>query len=362
MAGTNSQWQENIDTLATNSGAMSDAAVTDYTLSASEISLLKGIIKQLATGGTSGTQYVDGASAPAHPIGNELVFNNAGTMTAVSAANPFPTSATVTPAANQRVNAQSGDFVAGAIADLATYLTLAGAPGDANTVNSLMGRLTKIRDLLNAGIAVTGTFWQTTQPVSAASLPLPSGAAKESGGNLDTLVASLGAIGDAAWGLSGNGDSIAILKKIALLLNAALAVTQSGTWTVQPGNTPNITPWLFSPQVASSGGSIPYHNLTANSANFTNVKGSACQMYSARISNTSSSVVFFKVYNLATTPGTGSTSVDTVQVPANSTIIGAFPEGMKFGTGFGWALTGAVADNDNTAVAANCVVDFSLNS
>ena len=31
----------------------------------------------------------------------------------------------------------------------------------------------------NASIAVTGTFWQATQPVSAASLPLPSGASTE---------------------------------------------------------------------------------------------------------------------------------------------------------------------------------------
>lgn len=50
--------------------------------------------------------------------------------------------------ANQRVNAQSGDFVAGSIVDLATLLALAGTSGDANTVASFMGRFTKIRDLL----------------------------------------------------------------------------------------------------------------------------------------------------------------------------------------------------------------------
>ena len=36
-------------------------------------------------------------------------------------------------------------------------------------------------------IPVQGTFWQTTQPISAASLPLPSNAAEETGGNLATL-------------------------------------------------------------------------------------------------------------------------------------------------------------------------------
>jgi hypothetical protein len=80
---------------------------------------LVAIKNALAGGGTSGTQYTDGAAAPTHPVGNQIMFNNGGTETAVSAANPFPTSATVTPAANQRVNSQSGDFVAGSIVDLA---------------------------------------------------------------------------------------------------------------------------------------------------------------------------------------------------------------------------------------------------
>lgn len=36
---------------------------------------------------------------------------------------------------------------------------------------------------------VSGTFWQATQPVSAVSLPLPTNAAQETGGNLATLAA-----------------------------------------------------------------------------------------------------------------------------------------------------------------------------
>jgi len=38
---------------------------------------------------------------------------------------------------------------------------------------------------------VSGTFWQTTQPVSAASLPLPTNAAQETGGNLATLAGAV---------------------------------------------------------------------------------------------------------------------------------------------------------------------------
>jgi len=70
-----------------------------------------------------------------------------------------------------------------------------------------------------------------TQPVSgtvtanAGTNLNTSALALESGGNLaasksdlDSILAGIGAIGDAAWGLSGNASEIAALKKIALLL------------------------------------------------------------------------------------------------------------------------------------------------
>lgn len=41
-----------------------------------------------------GTQYTDGSSTITHPIGTIPVFNNAGTIAAVSVANPLPVSAT----------------------------------------------------------------------------------------------------------------------------------------------------------------------------------------------------------------------------------------------------------------------------
>src|SRR5690348_16357968 len=36
------------------------------------------------------------------------------------------------------------------------------------------------------------------------------------------------------------------------------AVTQSGTWTVQPGNTANTTPWLMTPVAGTTNGATPY--------------------------------------------------------------------------------------------------------
>ena len=62
-----------------------------------------------------------------------------------------------------------GDKTNGAFVNVKTSVLPTGAALDA-TLQSLLTKL-------NGSIAVTGTFWQATQPVSASSLPLPNGAA-----------------------------------------------------------------------------------------------------------------------------------------------------------------------------------------
>lgn len=109
------------------------------------------------------------------------------------------------------IAADSGGFAAGSIVDLATLLTLAGTSGDANTVASIMGRLTKIRDLLAATLTISGT---TTANIGT------SGSLALEAGNLASILAGTGAIGDSAWSLSGNASEIALQKKIALLLQS----------------------------------------------------------------------------------------------------------------------------------------------
>lgn len=167
-----------------------------------------------------------------------------------------------------------------------------------------------------------------------------------------------------------SGSVISLLKGILTELEGSGSITanqggawtvtasEGGTWTVQPGNTQNTTPWLVQDAVNS----IPYHNLSAATTNFTNVKTSAVQMYGFGLSNTSGSTIFAKFYDKASLPATTDTPKHTVQVPANSTVLRIFPKGLKFLTGFGWSATGGVADNDATAIAANCVIDFDLSS
>lgn len=93
----------------------------------------------------------------------------------VSASNPMPVTGTV---------AVTGTFwQATQPVSIASAITT--KPD--GTVWTLTGTSANV-NITNASVAVTGTFWQATQPVSAASLPLPSNAAQETGGNLATLV------------------------------------------------------------------------------------------------------------------------------------------------------------------------------
>ncbi len=228
-AGNASQWQENIADIAT------------------------GIDTLASQGGTAGVQYTDGAAAPTHPIGNQIMFNNAGTETAVSAANPLPVSATVTPAANQRVNAQANDFLTGSIVDLLTLLTLAGTPTDANTVNSLMGRLTKIRDLLNATLTVSasGNFNSASVGTDGSAIPGSSTLIGASdGANLQQLLVESAsnrnlrtAIYNGANELSVNSAGQAQVEDIEQSGYIALSSPPSTT------NAGSDTPLTFSSQV-----------------------------------------------------------------------------------------------------------------
>ena len=54
-----------------------------------------GNLNVTSTGGSGGTQYTDGASTIAHPIGTIPVYDKAGTITSVSVANPLPVTANI---------------------------------------------------------------------------------------------------------------------------------------------------------------------------------------------------------------------------------------------------------------------------
>jgi hypothetical protein len=91
------------------------------------------------------------------------------------------------------------------------------------------------------------------------------------------------------------------------------------------------------------------------------VKGSAGVVYSIQTGNIGASApAFLKFYDKATAPTCNTdTVVKTIVIPAASTGGGnnvSVPVGAGFTTGIGICVTGGIADNDNTAVAAATVV------
>src|SRR5450755_1148057 len=138
------------------------------------------------------------------------------------------------------------------------------------------------------------------------------------------------------------GDTALTLGQATM--SASLPVTLASN---QP--TQNVTP-----QATTTGGSTPSHTMSAASTNATSLKASAGLLYGFCISNANAAARYFKLYNKASAPTVGTdTPVTTVQVPANGTVIRAYPVGMTFSTGIAWAATGLITNADTTAIAAN---------
>jgi hypothetical protein len=83
-----------------------------------------------------------------------------------------------------------------------------------------------------SAIPVTGTFWQATQPVSAASLPLPTGAATsalQTTGNtsLSSIDGKLGSLGQKA--MSGSAPVVLASDQSAVPTKAAVNANGSGS-------------------------------------------------------------------------------------------------------------------------------------
>lgn len=149
------------------------------------------------------------------------------------------------------------------------------------------------------------------------------------------------------------------LEQVSIL--GTPAVTQSGTWTVQPGNTANTTPWLTTNVPGTSPGSTTSRVKAAASTNSTNLKGSAGVVLGYALYNNTASAKFFKFYNKATAPTVGTdTPAFTVIIPASGGANVSFETGVPFATGIGYGITGAVGDSDATNTAVDDVHGFVL--
>lgn len=137
------------------------------------------------------------------------------------------------------------------------------------TLTSISGQLpaTLGQKAMAASLAVTLASDQSALAVTVASLPLPSGAATsalQTTGNtsLSSIDGKLASLGQKA--MTGS-EPVVIASD-----QSAIPVTQSGTWTVQPGNTANTTPWLTQARI-NDGAGVSIGSNTVGTLNALNV-------------------------------------------------------------------------------------------
>lgn len=183
---------------------------------------------------------------------------------------------------------------------------------------------------VNAGVApvdatngLSVSVTNASVAVTAASLPLPTGAAT--------------AAKQPALGTAGSASADVI--------------------TVQ-GIT-SMTPLSVSTSPNTSGGCSQTHIVSAATTNATSVKGSAGQLYGIDVFNNAAYPVYVKFYNKATAPTVGTDTVlRAFGVQAGVGRRAEFVNGIAFATGIAMAITKGITDADTTAVAlSDCVVD-----
>lgn len=152
--------------------------------------------------------------------------------------------------------------------------------------------------------------------------------------------------------IDDNGGAITVDNGGTFAVQAA----QSGTWTVQPGNTANTTPWLVTQTPGTTGGLTTYHLVSAASQNATNIKASAGQVFGWYIYNNNSSARKVAFHNTAGTPTAGASIFFSLVIPGSSGANVAFPNGIAFSTGIAITTVTEVTDAGSTAVALNDLI------
>lgn len=223
-------------------------------------------------------------------------------------------------------------------------------------------------------VAVSGSFYQATQPVSgtitanagsgtfaisAASLPLPTGAATSA--NQSTLNTNVGSSAD---GILTTGTAGSLASYLRTIMEQSLSTASSSVKIDQttPGttngvvNTPATTAYALIPAPST------YRLLSAAaSTNGANIKSSAGCVKGLQGFNNKASAVYLKLYNKASSPTVGTdTPVKTIYLPASAAFAIDFGTGISFATGISIALTGAAADADTTALSLGDIVALNV--
>lgn len=243
------------DSVTTVPSGIQQVSLTSVPL-ASNAAREDGNLQTAAAGITAGNQILTDVKDKLYGTVQVSVANQPATQ-AVSVANlPLPTGA-----ASESGNLQ---VIANSIGVKASGAT---APtGGSGSLGWLSGIYQKLLDGIGVNVTqlpslpagtnnigrVEVSNLPATQPISAATLPLPTGASRETGGNLEIVAnkaaeisTNTGAVSDAAFGGSGNGSLISVAKgiyaRLAGTLNTRALSSGSDSITTVPSGTQQVS-------------------------------------------------------------------------------------------------------------------------
>ena len=134
----------------------------------------------------------------------------------------------------------------------------------------------------------------------------------------------------------------------------ALGMAASGG-AVSPIDAANPLP-MVAPVQTTAGGLSTLRRVATADTNAAIVKAAPGRVYGYVIANASAAAKFVRLYNKATLPAPAADSaliVRSIMIPAGGVVSYHAPAGLAgFAAGIGIAATGAIADNDATALAA----------
>lgn len=339
-----------------------------------DATLTGGTLKATARGGAKGTTTaaditsnpIDANTQALHVDGSKVTQPVSGTVT-VNAGTNLNTSALAletggnlaTTATNTGTVATNTTNIPNVIGTAASaipskLLQIGGSDGtNARAISTTTAGIIKVDisgTTANAtAVKVDGSA--VTQPVSASTLPLPTGASTETtlGTRLaeSTFTTRIPVQGQATMAASipvtiaSNQSTL----PVSLASVPSHAVTNAGTFAVQVST-------------ATTGGYTPGKLISAATTNATSVKASAGTIGYITASNINASPRYLKIYNKASAPTVGTdVPVHTFLIPGNTSGAGTnipIPaQGIALGTGIAFALTTGAIDSDTGAVAAN---------
>ena len=135
---------------------------------------------------------------------------------------------------------------------------------------------------------------------------------------------------------TGAGASNTGTMRIIPSTDSSIAATQSGTWTFQPGNTTNTTPWLVK-SIPPNGCTAAYTQVeyqvaqVATSAG-TSVTSTTTCILTAYVNNITNSNVTFQLQDKSATPIIWSGGANNFTIPPNSSMALNL-NGLKFNSG-----------------------------